>query len=86
MHLILRGLSEKHGGIDIMRKDWVYVGYSILTNKDNVIDLLEVLCQVFRKFAVKRKPNEIYSPRLWALTMQQLYSERREAIPLNSDI
>lgn len=43
MHLILRGLFGKHGGTNIMSKDWLYVVYNIFSGKTNVVDLTEVL-------------------------------------------
>lgn len=86
MHLILRGLYGKHGCTNTMSKDWLYVVYSIYSGRDNDIDLIEVLWKDFPKFALKRKPNEISSSRLWALTLEQLYDEGLESIPLNSDL
>ena len=41
---------------------------------------------IYRRCCGKTKPNEIPSPRFWASTLQKLYSERHESIPLNSDI
>ena len=63
MHLIIRGLSGKHGGTDTLSKDYLNVVFSIYSEHDNVVDLPEVLWQDFCKFAIKRKPNEISSPR-----------------------
>ena len=63
MHLIIRGLSTKHGGTDTLRKDWLNVVFSIYYGCQNAVDLPEVLWQVLCKFAVKRKNNEIPSPR-----------------------
>lgn len=42
------------------------------------MDLTEVVWQDFRKFAVKRKANEISSTRFWALTLEQLYREKQQ--------
>ena len=80
MHIILSGLSGNHGVIDIMSKDWLYVVYNIYSGRSNIVDLTEVLWKDFRKFAIKRMSNEISSSRFYALTLQQLYKERREAI------
>ena len=63
MHFIIRGLSGKNGGINILSKDWMYVVYNIYSGRSNAVDLLEVLWQDFRKFAIKMKTNEISSPR-----------------------
>lgn len=86
MHFILKGFSEKHGGIDTMSKDWLYVGYNIFTGKASIVDQLEVLWKDFRNFVVKGKLNEIPSPRFWALDLQLICSEIHEAISLKSDI
>ena len=83
MHFIILGLFGKHGGTDTLTKDWLYVVYSIDSGCNNDVDLPEVLWQDFRKFAIKRKSNEISCPRFWALTIQQLYRERFEPIPLS---
>lgn len=70
MHLILRALSDNHGGLDTMTKDWIYFVYNTFTGKPNVVDLPEVIWQDFRKFTDKNKSNKIPSPRFWALTLQ----------------
>ena len=70
MHFIIRGMYGKHGGTDTLSKYWLNVVYSIYSGRENVVDLPKVLWQDFRKFATKRKENEILSPRLWALTLQ----------------
>ena len=75
MHLIIRGLFGKHRGTDTLSKDWLYVIYNIYSGCDNVVDLLEVLWQDFYKFSIKKKENEISSPRFWALTLQQLFKK-----------
>lgn len=80
MHFIIRGLFGKHGGMDTLSKEWLYVFYSIFCGKDNAIHLLEVLWQDFWKFAIKRKDNEISNPRFWPLMIQELYRERSESI------
>ena len=43
MHFIVRGLSGKHGGMDSLSKDWLYVVYNIFSGKTNAVDLTEVL-------------------------------------------
>ena len=63
MHLILPGISCKHGGIDTMRKEWLYVVYIIYYGRSNVVDLTEVLWKDFGKFEVKTMPQEILSLR-----------------------
>ena len=83
-HLVLRGLSIKHGGTDMMRKDWFHVVYNIYFGRSNVVDLIKILWQEFWKFAIKMKPQEISSPRFWALTLQQMYRERQEHIPITT--
>ena len=75
MHLIIRGLFGKHGGTYTLTKDWLNVVSSIYSGRDNAVDLPEVLWQDFCKFAIKRKPNEISSPRFWALTIEQIFKE-----------
>lgn len=47
MHLILRGLSGKHGGTDTKSKDCMYVVYNIYSGRNNVVDLTKVLWQDF---------------------------------------
>ena len=68
-----------------MRKDWLYIIHNIFNGQTNDVDLPEVLQQDFQKFAICRKLNEISSPRFWALTLQQIYSDKGEPIPLTSD-
>lgn len=82
MHFIICRLSGKHGGTDTLSKAWLFVVYSFFPGRENAVDLPEVMWQDFRKIAIKRKPNEISSPRIWALTIQQLYKERSEPIPV----
>ena len=84
-HLILRGLSGKHGGTGTMSKDWLYVVYNIYSGRNNIINLTEVLWQDFWKFSIKRKPHEISSHVFWALILQKLYKERQEPIPINTE-
>lgn len=85
MHLILWGLSRKHDATDMVRKGLLYVVYSIYSRRSNIVDFTEVLWEDFRKFSIKRKLNEISSPRFQALLLQQLYRERREPIHIKTD-
>ena len=80
VHFIIRGLFEKHGGMDTLTKDYLYVVYNIYSGRSNVVHLPEVLWQDFQRFAIKWKVNEISSPRFWAWTIQELYKERSEPI------
>lgn len=43
----MKGLSDKHGGSDLMRKNWLYMAYNILMRRFNIVDLPEVLCMTF---------------------------------------
>lgn len=67
MHLIIQGLSGKLVGTYTLSKDWLNIGFSIYSGQENAVDLPEVLWHDFCKFATKRKPKKISSPRFWAL-------------------
>lgn len=85
MHTIMKGLSEKYGGSASMSNDWLQVIYNIFTIKINDVDLPEVLRYSFGKFAIHQKTSKISSPRFQALTLQQIYLDRVELVPLMSD-
>lgn len=69
MHLNCRILSSTHGDTDTMSKFWFYVVYIIFSRKKIDVDLLELIWKEFQNFSIKRKSNEIPSPRFWALTL-----------------
>nr|KAJ0190283.1 hypothetical protein LSAT_V11C800417130 [Lactuca sativa] len=81
---LLMRLSGKHGRTNSLSKDWLYVVYSIFSGMTNAVDLTVVLWKDFWKFAINRKTHEISSPRFWALTIQQLYKEINEPIPIST--
>lgn len=81
----MKGLSRKHGEMDSMSMDYLFLVYNIYTGKTNYVDLPEMLWQDFRKFSICQKSNEISSSRFWALTLQQIYTERCGLVPLMSD-
>lgn len=41
MQIIMKGLSGKHGCLDSMSKDWLYMIYNIFTGRLNVVNLAE---------------------------------------------
>ena len=82
MHFIIRGLSGKHGGTDTLSKDLLNVEFSIYSGRNNAVDHPEVLC--FCKFAIKRKLNEILSPRFWALMIEHILKELNVPIPVST--
>ncbi|KAL7618681.1 hypothetical protein Lser_V15G04364 [Lactuca serriola] len=83
LHIIMKGLSGKHGGTDSMSKEWLNLAYSFFTGFSSTVDLPKVMWDDFCKFTKRRKDNEIPSPRFWALTLQQLYSDL--GIPISTD-
>lgn len=42
MYIVMKGLLGKHGGLDSMSKDCLYLVYNIFTSRLNTVDLPEV--------------------------------------------
>lgn len=62
MHIVMKGLSRKHGGSESMSKDWLYLVYSIYIGQSNAFDLPKVLWHDFWKPAIckKQKRSQVW--------------------------